>query len=474
MVDGTTVPSFPSEEMGDFAHLGPLEKYVYQLERLTGSPADAAFLAVLLLCSVVLSVVFRFLRSETIRLLASLVFGLGLSFALFGPLVVAFFVFYSLFERFLMLQEVNPFIITYLGLGSLAVVHIQRQVMDYMGYKFDMSLIFMLVVVKMSMISFDIDDGRKIQRQEKLHPKEHIEKSRRKLAVIKFPNCLEFLSYTFFYVGGLSGPVCNYSVFRDFIAGKNEFSVQASPWKAALVTFRHSIVCLALYQFGNRFFNLEVIFADSFHEWNFAARFAYIILAIDFIRYRYSFVWYLSEVSSVVSGFGVRTENGVTRYDAGRNCFAYRVETAENIGELMANWNVATSHWLKCYIYERIGSSNKTWATLVTRGTAAVWHGFYPGYYMMFIGSVLLDMVQVRSRAKIWPKVENSPTRRQIYTVLGTLCTLVSTLYMGSSALVLSAERSIHIYKSTYYVLHIVPIVAIVFLSLIPSKKKDA
>jgi len=46
-------------------------------------------------------------------------------------------------------------------------------------------------------------------------------------------------------------------------------------------------------------------------------------------------------------------------------------------------WNKTTSLWLHYVVYERCHS------TLAVFMFSALWHGFYPGYYLTFLGGVI-------------------------------------------------------------------------------------
>merc|ERR1711879_931852 len=45
------------------------------------------------------------------------------------------------------------------------------------------------------------------------------------------------------------------------------------------------------------------------------------------------------------------------------------------------NWNIQTTYWLRHVVYER---APKKYATALTFGLSAVWHGFFIGYYFLF------------------------------------------------------------------------------------------
>ncbi len=53
---------------------------------------------------------------------------------------------------------------------------------------------------------------------------------------------------------------------------------------------------------------------------------------------------------------------------------------------LIDNWNIKTQIWLRRIVYDRV----KYFKTLCVFTFSALWHGFYPGYYLTLISTVLL------------------------------------------------------------------------------------
>lgn len=49
-------------------------------------------------------------------------------------------------------------------------------------------------------------------------------------------------------------------------------------------------------------------------------------------------------------------------------------------------WNITTLVWLRRVVYDRVPPHVRTLATFMV---SAVWHGFYPGYYICFTGAAL-------------------------------------------------------------------------------------
>lgn len=67
--------------------------------------------------------------------------------------------------------------------------------------------------------------------------------------------------------------------------------------------------------------------------------------------------------------------------------FIHRFKLATNLRDAISNWNMGTNQWLRLIVYERVP---KKYGTLLTFSLSALWHGFYPGYYLTFISGALI------------------------------------------------------------------------------------
>lgn len=62
------------------------------------------------------------------------------------------------------------------------------------------------------------------------------------------------------------------------------------------------------------------------------------------------------------------------------------------------SWNKTTLVWLRRVVYDRMPAYN----TLAVFSCSAVWHGFYPGYYMTFsTGALFTFAARYVSKNKI-------------------------------------------------------------------------
>jgi lysophospholipid acyltransferase len=115
--------------------------------------------------------------------------------------------------------------------------------------------------------------------------------------------------------------------------------------------------------------------------------------AVTFSRFKYYFVWNLAETACIASGLGfngIDEKTGAAKWDRVNNIDFVQVETAGTMKELTSGWNRRINHWLTYYIYTRV-STNKTLANVCTKFTSAFWHGFYPGYYQLFLSAVFVQ-----------------------------------------------------------------------------------
>jgi lysophospholipid acyltransferase 1/2 len=56
-----------------------------------------------------------------------------------------------------------------------------------------------------------------------------------------------------------------------------------------------------------------------------------------------------------------------------------------SLRDSIEQWNKGTTRWLRMVVYERTSHLS----TVLTYALSALWHGFYPGYYLTFMSGAL-------------------------------------------------------------------------------------
>ena len=103
----------------------------------------------------------------------------------------------------------------------------------------------------------------------------------------------------------------------------------------------------------------------------------------------------------VMSGVGYRakTEKTPETFNAFPCVGAAKSWAAQNVFDILANWNMPTQRWLKYYVYLRLLDRNlprgkpQVKAYLATFAVSCLWHGFYPGFYLVGFGVALQGLV---------------------------------------------------------------------------------
>jgi lysophospholipid acyltransferase len=177
-------------------------------------------------------------------------------------------------------------------------------------------------------------------------------------------------------------------------------------------------------------------------------------------------------------GYNGKDKNGKMRWDASSNVRPIALEMAMNLKECTENWNLSADRWLRNYIYLRVPKSMASFNTYITYVASAVWHGFYPGYYVAFVGSALATELYREVFRKIRPHFlvtgkDGKPTESLLYKIFAIpMCS-----YILASLFVPFVQLNFGIawatYANTYYSLYVILGVSYVLLKfVIPAPKK--
>jgi lysophospholipid acyltransferase 1/2 len=63
-------------------------------------------------------------------------------------------------------------------------------------------------------------------------------------------------------------------------------------------------------------------------------------------------------------------------------------QTSLNLKNAIESWNKNTNLWLRSIVYERTGRNK----IMYTYALSALWHGFYPGYYLTFTNGAFFTL----------------------------------------------------------------------------------
>jgi len=203
------------------------------------------------------------------------------------------------------------------------------------------------------------------------------------------------------------------------------------------------------------------------------------VCCLQGVRFGYHFTFCLSEGANILNGFGFNgyDEKKQMKWDRLASVNLIGVEFAQSPFEISQNWNMTAGHWLKYYVYLRLDaptSKPTTSSATITNLVSALWHGFYPGYFIHFLTASLILAISRIIRAKYRDRViAAGQMYKSIYNFLGFF--LIKN-YMGYSmaSFVLLTWDKVGVYLSNVsYIGHIALAITYVIVNILPAPVKD-
>lgn len=373
-------------------------------------------------------------------------------------------------------------VVLVIAVGYLSYVHLMRQIYSYGSYVLDITGPMMLITQKLTSLAFSLHDGR--HRQENaLNP------DQKQQAIKKMPSFLEFFSYTCHFQALMTGPLVFYTDYIEFIEGKN-FSKTThvcitgmngvleekplkhpSPNMAVLKKLFASLTFGILLLKVTPLFPIQRVAEEEFAQRvPFFRKILYVILASSVVRFKYYHAWILADAICNASGLGFNgyDNQGVARWDLMSNVEVFNVETSISWRDFLIGWNKGTMLWLRRIAYERAPYQR----TLVTYILSALWHGFYPGYYVTFLTGAMLTLSSRAIRRSIRPYFKTNSSLSFLYDVITCLSTRVIVAYVATPFVLLELEPSLYFYRHLYYFIHVIGVLSIIVLPLVlPAKR---
>lgn len=414
------------------------------------------------------------------------------------------------------------------SLAFLSYIHLKRQMLDYGGYVLDISGPFMIAVQKMTSLGFCMHDGQRIENEDKekltesnknlqtleknsshndryindsnnnmesdgiaikspdsnasVYPNlgvtskttlkrdmNYLSEEQRKYAVRKELGFSEFMGYFFHFPSVLCGPIMYFNDYADFVNRPSDVDLPPGRSQATIKNLSISTICAILHLYIYPSFS-----ADTFgpyallNEPSFIKRFYYVLVFTMLSRLKYYVAWHLGEALSNASGFGFNgyDAKGNPRWNLISNMDILKFETCLSLRDAILAWNKTTQNWLRRTAYER---APRKFSVLSTYLLSAVWHGFYPGYYMTFLGGALFTHASRNARRIIRPMFQRGHILPKVYDVITFILTRLTIAYVAFPFVILDFRGSLEIYKSLYFSIHLLALAG-VFLGLVVRK----
>ncbi|ALC41198.1 oys [Drosophila busckii] len=359
------------------------------------------------------------------------------------------------------------------AMGYLLCVHLMRQLYDYGSYALDITGPLMIITQKVTSLAFSIHDGF-VRKDEELT------KAQQYHAIRKIPSALEYFSYVWHFQSLMAGPLVFYKDYIEFVEGynllkrpptnatldngKTELIVEPSPTKTVIRKVIGSLVCAFIFMKFVKMYPVKNMKEDEFiNDTRMAYKFWYAMMATTCIRFKYYHAWLLADAICNNSGLGFSgyDKDGNAKWDLISNINVLSFEFASNMRDAINNWNIGTNRWLRTLVYERVP---KQYGTLLTFALSAVWHGFYPGYYLTFATGAVIVTAGRSARRMFRHRFQSTQFTRMFYDILTIITTRIVMGYATFPFVLLEFMASIKLYLRFFLCLHLISLVAIFIL----------
>lgn len=178
------------------------------------------------------------------------------------------------------------------------------------------------------------------------------------------------------------------------------------------------------------------------------------------------------DMGQIASGIGY---DGADNYNKYASMDLLSFETATNSKTLLGSWNMRIQSWLKNYVYIKTLDPTKPRGavqmlpTLLTFFASAIWHGFYVGFFMTFLGFAFFDQLQKMIEKFVGEKVQQSIA----FKVFSWFYTIHAVSYFGIGFVYMNLDPSKLAYNGLGYSYGIVVIVgSLVMTQVVAMQKK--
>ncbi|XP_068635019.1 lysophospholipid acyltransferase 2-like isoform X1 [Aristolochia californica] len=353
----------------------------------------------------------------------------------------------------------------FLGFGYLIGCHVYYMSGDaWKEGGIDATGALMVLTLKVISCSINYNDG--------LLKEEGLREAQKKYRLVCCPSLVEYLGYCLCCGSHFAGPVFEMKSYIEWTEEKGIWSPSKkgspSPYFATLRAILQAALCMGIYLYLIPQFPLSRFTDPIYQEWGFWKCLGYQYMSGFTARWKYYFIWSISEAAIIISGLGFsgwsESDPSKPKWEHAKNVDILGVEFAKSGVVLPLVWNIQVSTWLRYYVYERLiqkGRKPGFFQLLATQTVSAVWHGLYPGYIIFFVQSALM----IAGSRVIYRWEQAVPQKlnwlRTLLAFSNFAYTVLVLNYSCVGFMVLSMHETLASYGSVYYVGTAIPILLI-------------
>lgn len=431
-----------------------LDNFFESTSKNIGVPDDQIRFIGAIILSVPLSFLFRLLNNAFLRYLIGALLGFLFQFIVYSEGIISTIAQCIItYVMVLIFKEKCGKLVFIQNIVYMSAHHIYRQIYDYGSWRMDITLILMMLVCKFTSFAYCCEDGFK--SADKLSKDQEAKK------IEKIPNFFQYISYIYFFPSSVTGTSFDFRDYQNFIEREGRFKKIPNSLIPSLQYVGLSIVFLLTTLFLLPRFPIPYCADESFSERSLLYRIYYFNVAITLCRFRYYVAWCMAQAGINGCGLSFNGYDKETKQPSFDGVLSANpvLEVYYSPREKIEKWNASVQVWLRNYVYFRIFSeeeikksnAKKEKANNVTFLVSALWHGFYPAYYISFLHWGFINTIsQYCYKASV-----NNPKfpyyNNILYKIIRFIAPNMFLNYFGIIFQLLSFNASWMFLKNTYF-----------------------
>eukprot|EP00347_Sterkiella_histriomuscorum_P004536 403360089 len=355
----------------------------------------------------------------------------------------------------------------------LSLAHLHKMYYYYGFWGAEITNLMMMNLCRITAVSICYKDGAvpEKDREEKLKTRERV------YAIDQCPSFYDYLGYLYYCGGTIAGPFYEYKDYINFMHREGHYLNIPSTIIPTIKRLAVAIFFIGAVGVMSDYFPFSYVLTDEFAAQAYWKKMLIMLGTLKLKLFTYYTAFCLMDSGSIASGLSYNglDLNKTPKFDRVQNIRIYDIEFSYKVQEFFNAWNISVHMWLKHYVFLRLvkkGQKIGIVPILTTFIVSAVWHGFYPGYFMFFISSGFNDYM-FKAGSKIYILFEWVPKFIQKFLLFSW--SYFQCAYWGLSFILLDLKSIHKLHSAVHYSLHFVLAFALLFINfsgIIPYCKR--
>ena len=428
-------------------------------------------IALIRLIPIPLSITVNWIKNRTARLAWTLIISVIIQYICFGAYILhgvaSIIICYILIKTlpFPLAHYVN-FVVQFL---YLFYGHIWRMVTSYGVYSTDWTVLQMLLVVRLSQVSW--------YRSLAFRDVNTVKPRHRQCILYEDPHILDIFGYCYLISGILIGPDYDFNTFLKWL-DLSLFPNNVPPKLYKKKAYWKRIIQLVIVYFCGvqNPLNTEYTATEEFgmKPWYYKIPYSMICFYTGISKYVFMFI--AEEVSCMGCGITYYVdENGKEKCLKWRNIRIMPILTARGLRSFTRNWNMSTVEWITSVVNDMIPLHYPEMIRhMLTYTCSVLWHGFYPGYLLFFLaGGFPYELLSRGFLKKINTYMDKRNPLYYVLVFLGWLFSLIIMSFPYLAFNLMDATLIFKAWKNLYFYYYIILALMWILGKIIPGLPKD-